>query len=190
MKKKKLLNIKSSILFVYLFIIAVLLNAQSPGIIINGKYVSASDIAKYPFWLGSGSTLEKGHKVVYIPVLEFSVVSSAAGGKVLQFDSVILVDAIQTVPVNKAWKIESVALDTTANLISTGSSGGDNWGGQAVVSNTSLDGNGTSISPLGIAQQGAVNGQVLRWDGSNWSPFNEPLYAQSSGSANNYIVNF
>lgn len=36
-----------------------------------------------------------------------------------------------------------------------------------------LTGNGTSANPLDIAQQGAASGQVLKWDGSSWSPAND-----------------
>ncbi|MDX1910444.1 MAG: tail fiber domain-containing protein [Saprospiraceae bacterium] len=47
---------------------------------------------------------------------------------------------------------------------------GDNWGTQSVQTNTSLSGNGTAANQLRIAQQGAVNGQVLQWNGANWAP--------------------
>lgn len=36
--------------------------------------------------------------------------------------------------------------------------------------NTTLSGNGTATSPLGLAQQGATNGQVLTWNGTSWIP--------------------
>jgi hypothetical protein len=39
--------------------------------------------------------------------------------------------------------------------------------------NTSLTGAGTTTSPLGLAQQGALTGQVLKWNGTNWTPGNE-----------------
>ena len=48
--------------------------------------------------------------------------------------------------------------------------GGDDWGNQTVVTNATLTGNGTAGSQLGIAQQGAANGQVLRWNGTAWVP--------------------
>jgi hypothetical protein len=49
-------------------------------------------------------------------------------------------------------------------------SGGDNWGTQVVQTTSVLSGNGTSANPLTIAQQGATNGQVLKWNGSTWAP--------------------
>jgi hypothetical protein len=51
--------------------------------------------------------------------------------------------------------------------------GNDNWGTQTATTNSSLTGNGTSASPLGIAQQGASSGQVLKWNGTTWAPANE-----------------
>jgi len=48
--------------------------------------------------------------------------------------------------------------------------GGDNWGTQSVVSDATLSGNGTNISPLTIAAQGASNGQILKFNGSSWAP--------------------
>ncbi len=70
---------------------------------------------------------------------------NALNGQVLQFN-------------NGAW--------APANLAPLG----DNWGGQTVVSNNTLSGNGTAGNPLGIAQQGAVDGQLLRWTGATWAP--------------------
>ncbi len=62
-------------------------------------------------------------------------------------------------------------------------SGGDNWGTQTAVTNSTLSGNGTSVSPLGLAQQGASSGQVLKWNGTNWAPGADNVGA-SSGSVN------
>ncbi len=53
---------------------------------------------------------------------------------------------------------------------SGGGGGNDNWGTQTVQTNTTLSGNGTGGSPLALAQQGANNGQVLKWDGNKWTP--------------------
>jgi hypothetical protein len=55
----------------------------------------------------------------------------------------------------------------------TGGGGGDNWGTQSASVNATLTGNGTSGSPLAIAQQGATSGQVLKWTGSTWAPAND-----------------
>jgi len=47
---------------------------------------------------------------------------------------------------------------------------GDNWGSQTVVTAPTLFGNGTGPSPLTIAQNGAVTGQILQWNGLSWAP--------------------
>jgi len=39
--------------------------------------------------------------------------------------------------------------------------------------NATISGNGQSSSPLGIAQQGATSGQVLKWNGWQWLPAND-----------------
>ena len=48
--------------------------------------------------------------------------------------------------------------------------GGDNWGTQSVFAGPALSGNGTNTSPLNLAQQGASNGQILKWNGTAWTP--------------------
>lgn len=52
---------------------------------------------------------------------------------------------------------------------------GDNWGSQTVVSDATLSGSGTTVSNLKLAQQGANIGQILKWNGSTWSPANDSL---------------
>ena len=56
-----------------------------------------------------------------------------------------------------------------------GSGGGtaDNWGTQVVQTDTTLTGNGTAGSKLGLASQSASSGQVLKWNGSAWVPQND-----------------
>lgn len=57
----------------------------------------------------------------------------------------------------------------TVTLPSSGG-GGDNWGTQVVVSNATIDGEGTPAAPLKLAQQSASTGQVLKWNGTTWLP--------------------
>lgn len=52
-------------------------------------------------------------------------------------------------------------------------SGGDNWGSQVAQTTARLSGDGTAGQPLDIAQQGAVSGQALKWNGSSWAPAND-----------------
>ncbi|MCB0533072.1 MAG: hypothetical protein KDD14_12800, partial [Saprospiraceae bacterium] len=48
--------------------------------------------------------------------------------------------------------------------------GGDDWGTQTALVNSTLSGDGTTGNELGIAQQGALVDQVLKWNGSTWAP--------------------
>lgn len=56
-----------------------------------------------------------------------------------------------------------------------GGGGSDNWGSQTAFTNTTLSGNGLAGSPLGIAQQAAQAGQVLKWNGSTWTPSDDNI---------------
>ncbi len=58
---------------------------------------------------------------------------------------------------------------------------GDNWGNQSATVDNSLNGNGTNASPLGIAQQGAAPGQVLKWDGTKWAPSDDVSNTATNG---------
>jgi hypothetical protein len=103
----------------------------------------------------------------------------------------------------------------SVTLPTSGGGSNDNWGTQSVVSDATLDGAGTTVSPLKladnavnsakiadgavtgskieagaissdkietgavtgtkIAQSGASSGQVLKWDGAQWSPDNDEI---------------
>lgn len=57
-----------------------------------------------------------------------------------------------------------------------------------VRTNATLTGGGTSTSPLGIAQQGAIIGQVLKWNGTTWLPGNEAAATNWLITGNNNIT--
>ncbi|HXH20111.1 MAG TPA: hypothetical protein VNJ07_13630, partial [Chitinophagales bacterium] len=61
-------------------------------------------------------------------------------------------------------------------------SGADNWGTQVVSTDATLSGDGTAGNPLSLSQQGAITGQVLKWNGTSWMPANETGTTYSSGS--------
>jgi len=71
-----------------------------------------------------------------------------------------------------------------AVVLPTGS-GGDDWGSQFVETNPTLTGEGTLTSPLGIAKQNASNGDVLKWNGSAWSPADDIGMAYTEGTGIN-----
>ena len=86
-------------------------------------------------------------------------------------------------------------------VIIDASAAGDNWGSQVVQTTARLTGDGTSSSPLDIAQMGATSGQVLKWNGSAWAPAadnvndadasttNEIQTVSWSGSGSQYLLN-
>ncbi|HND87628.1 MAG TPA: tail fiber domain-containing protein, partial [Saprospiraceae bacterium] len=66
---------------------------------------------------------------------------------------------------------------------------GDNWGTQTVVTAPTLSGTGVTGSALTIAQQGALGGQVLKWDviSASWKPGNDEV-GTGGGTNNNYTA--
>ncbi len=76
----------------------------------------------------------------------------------------------------------------SGTALNGGSGGnGDNWGTQSVITNLTLNGNGTGSSPLGLAQQNASNGQVLKWNGTAWMPANDLTGGSGSFTAGSGI---
>ena len=60
-------------------------------------------------------------------------------------------------------------------------------GGGAVNTNPRLVGDGTAGNPLDLANQGAANGQVLKWDDNQWAPADDQtggggVWQQNSGN--------
>jgi len=149
--KKNLFILKRTCIIIF-YILAMfyydplnLLKAQSPSIIIDGTHVLASESSKFPYWLGEGQTLNIGNLVVNISVVQFNVVPSTSGGNSLQFENIISVKTLQTVPANKVWKIESVGLDlAAANIGPTGPTGPT-----GPIGTTGPTGNTGPIGPTG-----------------------------------------
>ncbi len=46
----------------------------------------------------------------------------------------------------------------------------DKWGDQVVITDRTLKGTGVTGNGIGLAQQGATTGQVLKWNGTDWAP--------------------
>ncbi len=78
-------------------------------------------------------------------------------------------------------QLMSVPYALYAQTAANGGSGGDNWGSQTVQTGAALTGNGTTANPLNIAQQNAQTGQVLKWDGSKWTPQDDISNSGSNG---------
>ena len=130
--------------------------------------------------------------------------SSVAAGDVSGTFSTLSVDKIKGRAVSSSAPADQQVLKWNAAASrwepanDVGGGSGDNWGSQSVQTNASLSGNGTSGSLLGLAQQGASSGQVLKWNGSAWTPGNDdtggaggPTYTAGAGIsiAGNVISN-
>lgn len=153
MKNTQLIRL-AGIIIILAFISCGRSMAQLPSILIDGISVLVTDNAKFPYWLHAGQTLEKGNKVNLISVIEYKLVA-ASNGYDLALESVISVTSQQTVPVDKVWKIESVALDMTAGTIGitgpTGPSGIDGINGA-----TGADGAAGATGATGPTGAGAI----------------------------------
>ncbi|MGO3283976.1 MAG: beta strand repeat-containing protein, partial [Mesonia sp.] len=75
----------------------------------------------------------------------------------------------------------------------TGTGGGtaDDWGAQVAATDATIDGDGTTAAPLGLAdaavtgekinQMSAANGQILKWNGTTWEPADDETATGGSG---------
>lgn len=90
------------------------------------------------------------------------------------------VDKVDDADADPDNEIQTLDLDGNVLTLSSGggsvilpsSGGADNWGTQTIVTDATLNGNGTAASPLKIAQHSATSGQVLKWNGTTWYPEN------------------
>ncbi len=161
------------------------------GIPVSGTF-SEIDWSKGPFFIRTEIDPSGGSNYTVTGTSQLLSVPFALHAQTVENDKV---DDADNDPTNE---IQQLSLSGTSLSLSRGggsvnlpaSGGGDNWGTQSVVSDATLDGAGTSASPLKladnavtatkiansavtgtkIAQAGASAGQVLKWDGSTWAP--------------------
>jgi hypothetical protein len=104
----------SIVIFLLLIFSVTITNAQnSPSLIIDNSEIQFSEVS-LPYWLKAGQTIGLGVNARNVSVLEFNV-----NGSSLEFSQVISLSNSQTVPINKAWKIEGIGLnrnDTTSSI--------------------------------------------------------------------------
>jgi hypothetical protein len=104
-------NIKSAFLLKILMISSQVLNAQKvPSLIIDSTEIQFSEVSM-PYWLKAGQKLGLGINAKTVSVLEFTI-----NGTALDFSRVLSVTSNQTVPTNKAWKIEGIGLNKNDSL--------------------------------------------------------------------------
>jgi hypothetical protein len=103
---------------------SVVKSQKIPSLIIDSTEIQFSEVSM-PYWLKAGQKIGLGVNAKTVSVLEFTI-----NGTALEFSRVISVTSNQTVPSNKAWKIEGIGLNksdtlsglNSSNVISSGSS--------------------------------------------------------------------
>lgn len=109
---------------------------------------------------------------------DFTSINWAGGAKYLEV-------SIETLPgifdVLGTTELLSVPYAMYAQSSGSGGGGSDNWGSQTAFTDNTLKGNGLAGNPIGIAQQSAQTGQVLKWNGTTWAPGDDIIGSGSSG---------
>ena len=166
----------------------------------KGMVVYDGSDDKIYLWDGSAWVdLVGGGSVAISSINELDDVSGAgaAPGQVLKWNGTIWAPADdqagggagtddQELSFNETTRLLSIEGGNAVDLSSLlgGSGLADDWGAQVVQRDNSLKGDGTTANPLGLAQQTATNGQVLKWDGTNWTPANDNVASGSGGAVN------
>lgn len=148
---------------------------------------------------GSSLTLSQGGGSVTLPVGSIYV---AGTGIQISGNVISNTGDNDNNPVNE---LQSLSLNGQNLSLSNGGGSvnlsgiGDQWGTQSVLTGSELNGNGTPAAPLRLAPQNAAPGQILKWNGTIWTPANDntggssgPTYIPGSGiaiDANNVISN-
>ena len=145
-----------------------------------GNEIQDISISGHDLSISSGSTVTLPDQVDDAdadPVNELQDISfvgnelSITGGS-----TVIIPDEVNDADADPGNELQQISIEADQLSLSKGGgtvtlpSDGDNWGTQTIKSDATLNGEGTLASLLKIAQQGAINGQVLKWDGSDWTP--------------------
>lgn len=100
--------IMKKIFFCYFLLLSISSLGQSSSELIIDNTSTLFSTISFPYWLKSGQTINIGANTKTISVLEFNVDNNS-----LEFSQVLSINSLQTVPVNKVWKIESVGLNNT-----------------------------------------------------------------------------
>ncbi|HRS53474.1 MAG TPA: hypothetical protein P5250_02065 [Bacteroidales bacterium] len=168
---------KKLAIIIFNFLVYFSIYSQNiPTILIDGQPAVATGFTDSPYWLKEGQTLDKGVSVNSISVIQYNIASSPSGGNLLQFEGVINVTSQQTVPLGKAWKIESVAIDPSAIIF-----GGDNLGNHTATTNLNM----SNYKIYNLADPNDLNHAVNVKTIEN----NTLQFAIDNGTTNAYSVN-
>jgi hypothetical protein len=108
---------KKILIFILIFPFTIL-NAQVvPTLIVDNINTQFSNVS-LPYWLKGGQTINIGNNAKSVSILEFNI-----NGASLEFNQVINLTSAQTVPLNKAWKVEGIGLTVLNTTLPTSSSG-------------------------------------------------------------------
>jgi len=114
------INMKYILTCLFFALIPTILMAQSdPVLIIDGTNTTFKSGLSFPYWLKEGQTINLGSNVKSISVLEFTI-----DNENLKFSQVLSITNLQTVPVGKAWKMESIGFGGNGQSINGFSSNG------------------------------------------------------------------
>ena len=116
------------VLIIFFFLRSNSYAQKTPSLIIDSTEIQFTDVS-LPFWLKSGQSVGLGVNAKIVSVLEFTV-----NGTALDFSRVLTLTNKQTVPTNKAWKIEGIGLNKVDTLTS--------FGPPQILSNSSTNNSG------------------------------------------------
>lgn len=177
MKKKSLFkSIVYAIAINAVLLTTSLFSQTTPTVLIDNIPVMAYNVSGSPYWLSEGQSLEPGNLVNMISVLQYNIATAAGGGNTLQFESVLSVTSSQTVPNDKAWKIESVGIDPSAAVF-----GGDNLGNHVATTHLSMSNFKIGGVADAVSTADAVNSATLQKGNL--------IYAVDFGIADAYAIN-
>jgi hypothetical protein len=142
------------------------------NVVVNGAYnhtITADVVTSALISSDAGNTLVNQGSGLYVPTVT-SPSFVANDTSTIDFTTSGTLGHTLTGSVKISATVGNTIVANADGLYVPTSGGTDNWGTQVVQHNSTLTGNGTTLSVLGIAQQGATTGQALVWNGTTWAP--------------------
>jgi hypothetical protein len=140
------------------------------GIPVSGTF-SEIDWSKGPYFIRTEIDPSGGSNYTVTGTSQLLSVPFAFHAQTVEFDKVADAD---NDPTNEIQVLSlsglSLSLSRGGGTVVLPAAEGDNWGSEYVRTDATLSGQGTTASPLNLAQQSASTGQVLKWNGTSWVP--------------------